>query len=189
MVKAFQCKIGAETSRPTPGTLQGLLAGRFTPPSPDGEQAAQAEEQQAADGQGSAVGVLREEIERGRAHGRAGEVAQADRRLMDAAVLAFGVTEVHRIKQRRVVDQPDDAAEDDLRQHQHRQVGRHQYGGKGADHYHVGHQQPTETVMPAVPMPQHEECPHAARSTKANNKSRQPWSKAPGASPRRESRR
>ena len=65
---------------------------------PDGQQAAQAEEQQGAHGEGAAVGVLWEKIERGRAYGRAGKVAHADRRLVDSAVLAFGVAEVHGVE-------------------------------------------------------------------------------------------
>ena len=52
-------------------------------------------------------------------------------------------------------------AEDDLGQHQDRQIGRHQDGGKGADQRQIGGQQPAEAVMPARPVPQ-------ARRTRAS---------------------
>src|ERR1035438_7120323 len=108
-VKASKRQIGGETSRSYWAWAQGLsevqslkskVQRRLRSVMPNGQQAGQAEEQQGADGERASVGVLREEIKRGRADCGAGKVAQADPRRVDSAVLAFGVAEVHGVKQR-----------------------------------------------------------------------------------------
>src|SRR5258705_13377867 len=67
--------------------------------SPNCYQAAEAEKEQGADGEGAAVRVLREEVKGGRSDGRAGEIAQSDSSLVNATMLTFRLADVHRIKE------------------------------------------------------------------------------------------
>ena len=131
---------------------------------PNRHQRAEAAEQQGADGDGAAVGVLGQELQRRRAHRRADAVAHANGGFVDAAVFALGVARVHRVKQRRVINQADGRAEKDLRQQQHGEIGNNENRREGNDERCKCRHEPAKTVVPVRPGPQRDERaePHKA---------------------------
>ena len=115
----------------------------------------------------------RQKFQRQCADGRANAIAQTNRRFVDAAVLAACVAGVHRVKQRGIINQPNRAAEKDLRRDEHINVRRHKNCRERRDENCKRRHQPAKFVMPFCPMPQRDKCAEPHETPERANKSRE----------------
>src|SRR4051812_27603993 len=98
--------------------------------------------------------MLRHETESEGSHGRPCENAQTDGSLMDTAMLALGVTDIHGVEQGRVIDQADGESENDLRDNQGGEAGEQEDHSETAHERQKRREQERKAVVPIRPMPQ-----------------------------------
>ena len=117
---------------------------------------------------------------RGRTSGRAPRrsarcpVSQADDGFVDAAVLAFGFSHVHRVKERRVIDQSQGHPKKHFRGHEH----THRFGASGIPANEtiisaLRRRQKTEPIMPSRPQSQCHESRRSRKQPYRSHKTRQ----------------
>ena len=80
---------------------------------------------------------------------------------MQSAVFALGFANVHRVEQRRVIDEADRDAEDRLSGDEQSEVGRKEQEAEAGRQPNEGPHQPAEAVVPPGPLPEGDEGPQA----------------------------
>ena len=86
------------------------------------QKSSQSSQEKRTDSYGSAIWVLRKEVQRSSTDRGASEVAETNDCFVETAVLTFRVARVHRIEERGIIDEADSYAEDNLGQNQNGQV-------------------------------------------------------------------
>ena len=140
-------------------------------PQAEADQTGQPTGQQRGDRIRAGVRGIGREAEAQGAYRRSQADAQADHRFVQSAVFALGFADVHRVEQRRIVNQSDRDAEDRLRGDEQPEVVRKEQEAEAGHQPHKGPQQPAEAVVPAGPLPESDE---GAQADKHPDRAEQP---------------